>query len=845
MTVTNDLIEEALEQCATEPVHIPGHIQPAGALLAFDRATRRLTHVSANAQTYLGAPTADVLGQSMAALLGRDIEHGIKNAEGTSSFERVREHIGRIETPAGPCYVSAFASASRIVCEIETAAQDDAPEGAVLREVERMMDYVRDADDETDVLQRACWMLQAVSGYDHVMAYRFDAEYNGEILAEALNSALEPMLGLRFPKWDIPAQARDIMKRLPIRFICDVDQEPVPILAREADAEPLDITLANTRGVSPVHIQYLRNMGVQATMTLSLVVNDRLWGMFSFHHAAPRIPSPRIRELCSAFRRFFVLKLDILQKDRDLEMTRRIDTLRRELQNKFDAEQSMRSLFDGFDTYISDIFRLQGIVEWTADAPRHFGNVPSQKVLDAALKEAREQAEPIWAANDLRLRFDNLDDAEFGGVGGMLIVLLPENRYLALCRDQKTRTISWAGAPEKQIDVEDGMARLTPRGSFSLYMQHEEHLSEPWGVHDLQLAESLLSTMISAERRMLDHIRSRQNLMIDELNHRVRNILALIRSVSRQARKSNETFESYRAALEQRINALAAAHDLGSGQGVDSVYLRRIISLETNPYLSDDPNRVSVTGEEYWIVADKAPLFALLLHELATNAAKYGALSTPDGRLSIHIGKDADGVRLTWQEEGGPQVVAPENRGFGSTLIESAVPYELGGSSELSFLSEGLRADIWIPLEVFVVNPTQAAPGDLDDATLVAPPEELRLPEGKVLLVEDNFMLTIDMVDMLKEVGVKKVITAANVTDALRAIELSKPYFAVLDVNLGVSGETSDAVAGRLRSLNIPFAFATGYGSDSLVTSEYDVPILTKPINAPELAAAMKRALAR
>ncbi len=843
MTITNDLIDEALEQCAAEPVHIPGHIQPAGALLAFDRTTRRVTHVSANVQTYLGASVDEVLGQSLIALLGPDIEHGIKNAEGMSSFARVREHIGKIDTPSGRYYVSAFASESKIICEIETSALDDAPEGAVLREVEHMTDYVRDAEDEIDMLQRACWMLQAVSGYDHVMAYRFDAEYNGEVLAEALNGGLEPMQGLRFPKWDIPAQARDIMKRLPIRFICDVDQEPVPILAREEDAEPIDITLANTRGVSPVHVQYLKNMGAKATMTLSLVVNGRLWGMFSFHHTGARIPSPRIRELCRAFGWFFVLKLDILQKDRDLDMAQRIDDLRRELQNKFDAEQSMRSLFEGFEAYISGIFKLQGIVEGTADTPRHFGNVPSQKVLDAALNEARQPAEPIWAANDLRSRFDNLDDAEFAGVGGMLVVLLPENRYLALCRDQKTRTISWAGAPEKEIDVENGMARLTPRGSFSLYMQSEEHLSEPWGVHDLQLAESLLSSMISAERRMLDHIRTRQNLMIDELNHRVRNILALIRSVSRQARKTNESLDSYHAALEQRINALAAAHDMGSGQGIDSVYLRKIIALETGPYVTDEPDRVSVTGEDYWIVADKAPLFALLLHELATNAAKYGALSTSQGRLKIHISNDADGVRLIWQESGGPPVVVPENRGFGSTLIESAVPYELGGSSDLSFLNNGLRADIWVPADVFVDNPKKMAARDLGAVSAAAKPETLELPEGKVLLVEDNFMLTMDMIDMLKEVGVEKVLTAGNVRDALRAIELSKPYFAILDVNLGVSGETSEAIASQLQALDIPFAFVTGYGSKSRIASEYDAPVLTKPIQVSDLMAVMKKAL--
>ena len=373
-------------------------------------------------------------------------------------------------------------------------------------------------------------------------------------------------------------------------------------------------------------------------------------------------------------------------------------------------------------------------------------------------------------------------------------------------------------------------------------MQTLEHLSDAWTPQDIQLAESLLSSMISTERRMLDAVRARQSLMIDELNHRVRNILALIRSVSHQARKSHGSLDSYRNALEQRINALAAAHDIGSGHGVDSISLRRLITIETTPYVAESRDRVSVVDCDYWIAADKAPFFALLLHELATNAAKYGALSVPEGHLHIAVTKHEDGITMRWREVGGPRVVVPENRGFGSILIKNAVPYELGGTSELVFDPDGVRAEMWIPSDIFVASPEAGA---LDksqiDVLQVDEPAKLNLPSGAILLVEDNFMLVLDLTDMLEELGAQTVVSAANVSDALRLIAQNSPYLAILDVNLSVAGGTSEPVAVRLRELGIPFVFATGYGKSSLMGLDFDVPILTKPISATEMIQALRQ----
>ncbi|MEO0454203.1 MAG: GAF domain-containing protein, partial [Verrucomicrobiota bacterium] len=146
-----------------------------------------------------------------------------------------------------------------------------------------------------------------------IIVNRIDDEtYDVEVIAEENTSEHDDFLGLNFPKWDIPTQAREIMLRLPLRMITDVDQTPVPVQAASADLPPLDLSLAQLRGVSPVHVEYLRNMEVEATMTLSIVVKGKLWGIISFHNYAPMVPPPRVRAVCLPFIEYFNVKLALL-----------------------------------------------------------------------------------------------------------------------------------------------------------------------------------------------------------------------------------------------------------------------------------------------------------------------------------------------------------------------------------------------------------------------------------------------------------------------------------------------------------------------------------------------------
>jgi CheY-like chemotaxis protein len=240
-----------------------------------------------------------------------------------------------------------------------------------------------------------------------------------------------------------------------------------------------------------------------------------------------------------------------------------------------------------------------------------------------------------------------------------------------------------------------------------------------------------------------------------------------------------------------------------------------------------------------------APIFALVVHELMTNAAKYGALSVAEGQVMVSFQRREDGLLMRWVEMGGPEVTNSNERGFGTSLIEQAVPYELGGESELIFLPSGLQARLEIPNAMLAGPETEDEATALQDALLVppAPVPEIDAPKGTVLLVEDNYMIAVDTMESLKKLGFEDVELAGNSEQAGRVLEAQKVVLPVLDINLGRSGN-SVALAEDLDARGIPFFFVTGYGEhaplpDALGTRRK----LQKPILMDDLARAVAAAL--
>ena len=273
-----------LTSCETEPIRFPGSVQPRGTLLVVNPVSATVEAASDTCESLLGRPASSLLGQPLTQVLHRDAASTLLTEESAT-----QGHLVDVSEPGRALVARACRNAQgQVLIDIEPGLPL-AP--ALQQRCRRLVKDLRRLADEQDLAQAAAQGIRALTGHDRVMVYRFDADWNGEVLAEAAAAGLEPYLGLHYPASDIPRQARELFALARVRLITDVDDVPSALLA-VSDARGIDLGLSSLRSVSPVHLEYCRNMGVRATLVGSLVVDGRLWGLVSCHHCSGPLSVP-------------------------------------------------------------------------------------------------------------------------------------------------------------------------------------------------------------------------------------------------------------------------------------------------------------------------------------------------------------------------------------------------------------------------------------------------------------------------------------------------------------------------------------------------------------------------
>ena len=438
-------------------------------------------------------------------------------------------------------------------------------------------------------------------------------------------------------------------------------------------------------------------------------------------------------------------------------------------------------------------------------------------------------------------------------VAGALVV--PVSRrprdYIVLWRKELPQVVTWAGNPEKPVEYGPNGARLTPRQSFAAWRESVKGKSAPWTDEELSIAEGLRVTLLEVVLRVTDEAmqernraQQQQELLIAELNHRVRNILTLIRGLVGQSKGDARDVDSFAEVIGGRVRALALAHDNITREQWNAASLHELIRNEADAYLSGKAARVEIKGPDALITPEAYTVMALVLHEMMTNSAKYGSLCDSSGRLKITTSVDkVNDLRLEWREIGGPPVKAPTRRGFGTTIIERSIPHDLRGEAEIRYRLGGVEADFCLPAR-FVERVLDSS-ADRTESPASVPSPDRKAPSliENVLLVEDSMIIALDTEEALHQAGVRTVRVAANCNAALAEIERALPDFALLDYNLG--DETSGRVAQALAEAGVPFSFATGYG-DALNDMGVKPPfgVLKKPYSREDIVAVLEQVAA-
>lgn len=846
-----------LTNCDREPIHILGAIQPIGFLIAVS-SDWLIKRASANVIDTFGVGAEDMLGTPAIRYLGEDAVHTFRNRltllRGPDAVERV---FGLQIDDGERCFDFALHMVGdTIVLEGERSVGDlQSDTGSAIR---AMMARLDETSDLPGFFREGARQVRALTGFDRVMVYRFDTDGSGTVVAEAARSGIGTFLNLRYPASDIPQQARTLYIRTPFRIIADVNAAPVPIVPqRDENGAPLDLSLSVLRSVSPIHIEYLKNMGVGASLSISIIVEGRLWGLFACHHYAARCPGFERRSVAELFGQMFAFKLE----SRERKAMSTYETAARATSDRLlAAVAGDATLLDNpewLGGMLQETIPCEGISIWIDGKLALSGMTPPAAAIPSLVRRLNAMAVGrIYSTDHIADVLPTAGDYADVAAGLLSIPISRSPRdYVILFRQEKIRTVNWAGDPHKPATLGPHGPRLTPRKSFEAWSQEVRGRSEPFSDAELRVAEMLRASLIEVVLRLSGDAQDerrraseRQELLIAELNHRVRNILSLIRGLVRQSRDPAATTEAYVAMLEGRIESLARAHDQITQDNWAPAPLTRLIETEAAAYLGGASGRVSVDGPTVLLRPQAFSTLALVFHELMTNSAKYGALSD-SGTVAVSWRIRDDGeLALHWSEKGGPAVQPPTRQGFGTTIIQRSIPYDLGGGATVEYPLTGVQAHFVLPAKYFEVDASGAhtlapanIPPAIDSRIAPAPPSILT---GVVLLVEDSLIIAMDAEDILTKLGARRVVTAASISHALQELEREAFEVAVLDVNLG--SETSLPIADMLRTKGVPYVFATGYGEQLKLPDEHlGARVLQKPYTANNIARVLAEALGR
>ena len=632
---------EVLHVCDHEPIHVPGAIQAHGVLLVLREATLEVLQASENAPALFGVPIDMLLGAPLADLMD------------AAQVQRLQTWLLRHELPVptqigpplqtplqlGPSQAAFTLVVHRtqagLVLEFEPAAakEEVVDETNLQQRLQGAIDQLQQATTLEALCQRAAHQVRRLTGFDRVKVYRFDAEWNGQVIGEDRADHMPSYLGLHFPSTDIPAQARRLYALNRVRHIADVDYTPVPVQPMrnpETDA-PLDMSFSTLRSVSPIHIEYLQNMGVGASMSVSILQEGQLWGLIACHHAVPLYVPHATRVACELLCQMLALLLASQTEAADRNQLRRVQGHTNQLlEAMIRADQFEVGLMAEPEALLA-LVDAGGAALFRDGEIHTVGRTPGTDALHDLAGWVDEQMD-----GDV-LHLATLPDTwppanAFREVAsGLLVVALArlKRHYLMWFRPEQPQVVEWAGEPSKAVEVDaEGDMRLHPRQSFATWQETQRGRAAAWTPTQLEAARRLRNAIIDVVFVKAEQLQ-RVNASLREANRRLEQRNRELQDFAYVA--SHDLQEPLR-----KIRAFSGLLEDDYGSALDeegTFYLERVQNAaeRMSLFISDLLNfsRVSTHGKSFESVD---------LHAVAETVVDDLSFLIADSKAVVHLG---------------------------------------------------------------------------------------------------------------------------------------------------------------------------------------------------------------
>lgn len=489
--------QQDAEFCGRVPLNQTNLIQPHGFLIVADKETLKILQASENTLQYTGRAPADLLHQDLAQWM----------PNGTAQLEdQIRKGVEgkmphRFSFTPGHSFGMVHVKDGYIIIEVEIQQEgQDSTFMSKYQELKFSMSVLEEGGTTLEACEIAARELKKISGFDKVMIYRFDEHWNGEVIAEEKVEEMESYMGLKFPASDIPKQARDLYRRSPWRLIPNISYDPVrlyPVLNPLTNAFT-DLSDSNLRSVAPVHLEYLKNMKVTASMSTRIIRGDQLWGLIACHHRTPKYLS---YEMCSVFELLSnVISSRIVSVgDRDaFDFKSNRQKLHAGLVEDIYREHSLMAGLQNRESELLQLLSADGVALVMDRQVETFGRVPEQSDIEDLVYWVQATGKPgIYHQPGLSSVFEPASRYVDSASGILALPVQPEKgNYIFAFRTEEVRNVSWGGNPNEAIRFEADGRNYHPRNSFRLWQETVRGTSEPWTAEEIEMAEQFRNFVV-------------------------------------------------------------------------------------------------------------------------------------------------------------------------------------------------------------------------------------------------------------------------------------------------------------------------------------------------------------